>query len=209
MAEERKAKHPNEPGCVIYSIGSNGHYEFEMGMQRALGVGTCDIHIFDPGNYEGRMPSALRDGNHTWYHQWGLSRQNKEEGHAPDPNSKWQGLRDIVQMLGHGHRESIDIFKIDCENCEWKTYQDWLEPDMPRMRQILVEVHKAPGNVALDFFDKHEEQGYVRFHKEPNIQYNDGSCVEYAFLGLEKEFIPPKPKPADVTEVSVETEGKK
>ena len=63
---------------------------------------------------------------------------------------------------------------------------------MPRMRQILVEVHNAPSYVALDFFDSHEEAGYVRFHKEPNIQYNDGSCVEYAFLGLDKEFMPRK-----------------
>ncbi len=63
---------------------------------------------------------------------------------------------------------------------------------MPRMRQVLVEVHNAPHDKVLAFFDRHEEEGYVRFHKEPNIQYNDGSCVEYAFLGLDKEFMPPK-----------------
>ncbi len=117
MAAERKAKYPNEPGCIIYSIGSNGHYEFEQGMQDLLGVGTCDIHIFDPGNFEARMPAALRDGNHTWYHQWGLAQQNNDKDHKPDPNSKWQGLRDIVQLLGHENRDTIDIFKIDCEKC--------------------------------------------------------------------------------------------
>ena len=59
--------------------------------------------------------------------------------------------------------------KIDCEMCEWQTFHDWLADDVPMLHQILVEVHKAPKN-AVDFFDSLEADGYMRFHKEPNIQ---------------------------------------
>jgi hypothetical protein len=38
------------------------------------------------------------------------------------------------------------------------------------LHQILVEVHGAPIDKALDFFNSIENAGYLRFHKEPNIQ---------------------------------------
>jgi len=188
MAQERKKKYPKEPGCVIYSVGSHGDFSFEKSMQDLLGVGTCDIHVFDPGNYEHAMPSPLRKGKHTFYHQWALAKQNNDEGWEPDPNASEQGIRDIVKLLGHDKRESIDIFKIDCETCEWDTYQDWLQPDIPMLRQIQIEVHNVHNQTTVDFFDQHEEDGYVRFHKEFNV-YMKGKMVEYAFLKLEKDFM--------------------
>ena len=33
LALERKARDPNNRGCVVYSIGSNGDFNFELGMQ--------------------------------------------------------------------------------------------------------------------------------------------------------------------------------
>lgn len=70
---------------------------------------------------------------------------------------------------------------------------DWLADDVPRLHQILVEVHGAPGRTAIDFFDSLEGGGYLRFHKEPNIQYNPG-CVEYAFVRVETAFVEGKTK---------------
>jgi hypothetical protein len=75
-----------------------------------------------------------------------------------------------VKLLGHDQLDVIDVFKIDCESCEWETYQDWLAPGIPMLQQIQVEVHGAPGQKALDFYDGFEHAGYLRFHKEPNIQ---------------------------------------
>jgi hypothetical protein len=49
------------------------------------------------------------------------------------------------------------------------------------LHQIQVEVHKVPGEEALNFFDKLEAAGYLRYHKEPNIQFGS-SCIEYGMV---------------------------
>ena len=85
------------------------------------------------------------------------------------------------------HRSSwptIDIFKIDCEGCEWETYQTW--NNISNIPQILLEVHKITN--AKNLLLSMKEQGYVTFHKEPNIKWAGGDCVEYAFLRLHKDF---------------------
>ena len=56
------------------------------------------------------------------------------------------------------------------------------------LHQLLVEVHEAPIDKALDFFDSIEAAGYLRFHKEPNIQWNS-DCIEYAFVKVDKSFM--------------------
>ena len=52
----------------------------------------------------------------------------------------------------------------------------------------MVEVHKAPKDKALDFFDSLERAGYLRYHKEPNIQWGP-DCIEYAFVRVDKPFV--------------------
>ena len=73
------------------------------------------------------------------------------------------------------------------EGCEWETYQDWLGDDMPLLHQILVEVHGCPESV-LDFMDSFEKVGYLRYHKEPNIQSNP-SCLELGMIKVSSFFI--------------------
>ena len=82
--------------------------------------------------------------------------------------------------------------KIACESCEWDTYTDWLSDEVPLLHQIQVELHRAPAKDgaggAIDFFDSMERAGYLRFHKEPNIQWAP-DCVEYGFIKVEKTFM--------------------
>jgi hypothetical protein len=153
-------------------------------MQQAVGAGVCEFHIFDMGNYTDRMPADLQRAH---FHPWGLTTQDPNAVGDPQPGQKFYGLKDTVKLLGHENLDTIDVFKIDCEKCEWKTFQDWVAPGIPSLQQIQVEVHDAPPQ-AITLFDSLEEAGYVRFHKEPNIQFNDGSCLEYALLKLDKEF---------------------
>lgn len=80
--------------------------------------------------------------------------------------------------------------------CELTSFEDWLEAKVT-LHQILVEVHgrKTITNPATaNFFDHMNKNGYVIFHKEPNIAHwdwgpNHKSCVEYAFLKLSEDFI--------------------
>jgi hypothetical protein len=156
-----------------------------MGMQEVVGKGVCEFHIFDMGDYESKVPKDLE---RAYYHRYGLVKQSQNTDYdVPPEGQEFYGILDVVKMLGHENLEAIDVFKIDCEGCEWRTYQDWFMPGIPHLMQIQVELHNAHKN-AIKFFDTFEEAGYVRFHKEPNIQFNDGSCQEYAFLKLKKDF---------------------
>jgi hypothetical protein len=201
------------PGCVIYSIGSNGDFQFEVGVQELLGSETCEIHIFDMGDYEKEMPKGLN----LHFHHWGITNadqgtvgssstdesQNQKrpsqafyEGSLQKKLSRWFGFRqetfktfeETVRTLGHENLPAIDILKIDCEGCEWDVYKDWFNKDIPPINQILVEVHRSPKDKVIDFFDDMYNEGYATFHKEFNTQYARGNCVEYAFMKLDKDY---------------------
>ena len=59
---------------------------------------------------------------------------------------------------------------------------------VPRIGQVLVEVHRSPKDKVTNFFDEMYNEGYGTFHKEFNTQYARGNCVEYAFLKVDKEY---------------------
>jgi len=188
LAEARKLKDPNHPGCVIYSIGSNGDFSFEHGLQNEVSENVCEFHIIDPGDFAGMKPSGLKRAH---YHRWGLETQRPNAIDPPSPGKGFYGLHDTIKLLGHEQLGVIDVFKIDCEKCEWSTYKDWLSDKIPLLHQIQVEVHTAPALKdagAIDFFDSLEKAGYLRFHKEPNIQWGP-SCIEYAFVKVETAFM--------------------
>lgn len=189
VSNKRKAENPdkNSPGCVVYSIGSECDFQFELGMQKAVGVGTCEYHTFDPGDYENCIPEELQNAH---YHRWGLIKQKDNGENPPKPGQQYYGLKDTMKMLGHDKLEEIDVFKIDCEGCEWVSFNDWLDPEIPRLNQILVELHAPKKDDAVKFFDTLQAEGYVRTHKEANIQFYHGGAIEYVFLKLEKDFLP-------------------
>eukprot|EP00586_Coscinodiscus_wailesii_P011659 CAMPEP_0172512340 /NCGR_PEP_ID=MMETSP1066-20121228/243794_1 /TAXON_ID=671091 /ORGANISM="Coscinodiscus wailesii, Strain CCMP2513" /LENGTH=335 /DNA_ID=CAMNT_0013292111 /DNA_START=104 /DNA_END=1111 /DNA_ORIENTATION=- len=165
--------------CLVYSVGSNGDYSFERAVKKNIGK-HCEIHTFDYGRFgEGAIKA---DSN---YHRWGISNVN---------NDQFKTLERTIEVLGHEGR-TIDIFKIDCEGCEWDTFQAWLGINVT-LRQILVEVHHNYDNVDFGktnrFYDSLREEGYVIFHREANIQYSffdiHRRCLEIGFLKLSQAF---------------------
>ena len=167
--------------CLIYSFGSNGKAEFEHGMIDVLGEHhSCEIHTFDMVKWnrrKGDFAKALQGA--ATFHNWGLG---TPEQAAAKPQT-FKTLQQTMDELGHTNR-TIDVFKIDCEWCEWFTFEQWLEQDI---RQILVETHNAPMPNAKDFFQSLHDKGYVIFSKEANFQ-NAGGGVEFAFLRLSTDF---------------------
>lgn len=113
LAADRKSKDPNSPGCVVYSIGSSGSFIFEMGMQKEVGEGVCEYHIFDFGDYEKSVPKDL---GRVHYHKWGLQKQESDNNSKPIPGKSFYSLQDTIKLLGHEQFDVIDVFKIDCEH---------------------------------------------------------------------------------------------
>ena len=174
--------------CLIYSFGSNGKYEFEDALAHDL-HNHCEIHVFDPS------PSFARDGdaerNNIHFHAWGL----RSSYH---PTEQFGGfhflsLPEILEKLGHVGKR-IDIFKIDCEGCEWSTYQDWIS-DTVDIRQLLVETHasrqRIPQLSLSKFYGDLYAKGFVPYSKEANtlsIVKPPGECFEYSFIKLAPTF---------------------
>lgn len=132
----------------------------------------CEIHTFDPGAFSSK---AKKVGVH--YHQIAL---------GMDQPPKYKSLSAVVKELGHEGR-TIDIFKIDCDGCEWITAPSWFEADVT-LRQIQVELHGADIQNTPRFFDMMYKNNYVITHKEANIAFPSGNAIEYAFLKLASEF---------------------
>lgn len=184
----------NDDHCIVYSIGSNGKFDFELKVQEELP--QCEIHIFDFTDYSQSMRDA---GVHrASFHAWGLKSHDgtmnaKAMKGARKAKGVMKSMQETVEELGHVGR-SIDIFKIDCEGCEWNSYKDWFEESgIKGLRQILVETHNVPLNGTMEFFEYLHNKGYVMFHKEPNVQYGGGSCVEFSFLQLNTTFFTTAP----------------
>lgn len=184
VSQERKKRDPLTPGCIIYSVGSCGDFSFEEGLQNLLGKDTCEIHIFDMGDYGAGMPKNMN----MHYHKWGIARETLVDTKGLVFKSFKQTLKD----LGHLHLPAIDIFKIDCEGCEYNTHVDWIDDSTPMLQQILIEVHgfvkNAGSGATSKFFDSMKDAGYVTFSKEHNTQVRDLSAYEYSFLKLSHDF---------------------
>ena len=137
------------------------------------------MHIFDNSVHYNDY-QQLEDMENVHFHPWSF------EGSSKITNARqYMTLQETIEALGHKKRV-IDIFKIDCEKCEWDSYNDWFTSDVVMM-QILVEVHGSPPE-ANSFFETMQKLNYVTFHKEPNTQFGLGTCQAYSFLKLAPDF---------------------
>ncbi|KAL3921535.1 MAG: hypothetical protein SGARI_006659, partial [Bacillariaceae sp.] len=199
--------------CLVYSIGSNGDTSFEQAVLDEIGphceIHTFDpgdfgaavnktgaiYHPWGLGketmmtipNASAPLPPLAANVNITNLspRQQEIQRRQRKMyrlQHRLRQPQQFKTLRDMVRELGHDGR-TIDIFKIDCEGCEWETYEQWFQAGV-QTRQILIEIHAAgelsknfPDHrvmkqpVTMDFFDFVYKQGYVITHKEVNIMH--------------------------------------
>lgn len=167
--------------CLVYSFGNRGNLQFEYGLREKIGKDTCEIHVFDDSEHFNSYESlpGLDDGT-VFFHPWSLEGSEKQSSAR-----NLLTMQETVEALGHTHMV-IDIFKIDCDGCEWDIYKDLFDAEVTIM-QILVEVHGSPPN-ANDFFETLQKHHYVTFHKEPNTLFSGGTCQKYSFLKLAPEF---------------------
>lgn len=152
--------------CIVYSVGSNDVYDFEVAVHQTLP--DCDVHVFDFTVASPHPPPYVT------YHSMGLG--------ASDVGV-FSRLESIIYQLGHDD-DFIEVLKIDCEGCEYEAVFPVL-PLLRNVRQLLLEVHSSvPPTAFHEFFLAMSDAGWVVTSKEPNTQYGRGSGVEYAFLKL-------------------------
>lgn len=142
----------------VVSVGIGGERSFE----KALNARYPNSAIYA---YDGTIstPTDLRFAS--------FYRQNL------DRNTRFQ--------VDHAH-----IFKVDCEGCEYSE----LLPVMENLcaDQLLIEIHgrkkrglgqtafSTPSIPEIHTFMSKLNETYSVFYVEPNIQYSDGTCIEYA-----------------------------
>ena len=158
--------------CLIYSVGSENDFSWEEEVKRR--APNCEIHVFDH-----TVANASNKPDDVFFHKWGLT---ENESHR-NPNMK--SLSEIIKALRHENRR-LDVFKIDCEGCEWQTYKTWFTSGV-QIVEILVETHRGsespkPVSNAKQFFAHLHNSGYRIFHKESNVHHSAKEllCVEFA-----------------------------
>jgi Methyltransferase domain len=161
----------HESPCLIYSVGSQGKFEWEDGMYRELGNRNdiCEIHIFDPKDFSKTRNDLQQKGMH--FHAWGLTSSYSKmyNGTKKTKNGSYLSLPETLEKLGHVGRV-IDIFKIDCEGCEWFVFRDLLGTSIKSrnvdIRQILVALFSKEVNIHPAANNKCVEWSYVKLHPD-------------------------------------------
>lgn len=133
-----------ESNCIIYSVGSNNVWEFEMDLLQRT---NCHIHTFDCSGPKSRfnVPNDTR----LHFHHLCLGATFAKGGGSDSPSCQgkkqlcgdtWT-LHEIQQHLGH---TKIDLLKLDIEGWEWPIFDiESTNATMPM--QILIEVHYTWG----------------------------------------------------------------
>ena len=155
--------------CVVYSVGSNNDFGFEEAVHDLNP--TCEIHTFDPTiSQPTHRPPYVR------FHPYGVGLN------SPASSSfRLFSIQEIMKHLGH---DAISILKIDCEGCEYDAFtrQATLKGIV---KQILMEVHFNYPHQTHNLFNSLTSQGFAIYSKEANIQYSDGSAVEFSLVDLD------------------------
>jgi hypothetical protein len=156
--------------CTVFSVGSNNDFSFE----EAMAVYGCRMHTFDH-TVARPMPPAF-----VTFHSVGLAGVNGSDGNV------LLTLRGAAARANLDASTVIDVLKIDCEGCEFDVFGDaeTLSFLKSNVKQILIEVHYRTESQMVRLAENLRDAGFKTFSKEPNIQWSDGSCVEYGLINV-------------------------
>jgi len=186
--------------CIIYSVGSNGQFDFEQAIYERF---RCEVHTFDCTVTPETVPSFVR------YHPICLGAP------AADPASaKYLGWKQLVERLGHLGRKPL-LVKMDIEGWEYPFFHEYFsDQSIPRISQLLIEMHdrRSPNDIdggpryaktdpkvlgiadnkgehlraTLNAFVDLDNDGFDMAAKEHNIHRNGGiycyQCSEFTFV---------------------------
>lgn len=142
--QERTHTNTKESSCIVYSIGGNNHWEFELDLLQQT---SCHVHTFDCTGQIGRFEVPSNSEGRLHFHHVCLGTVHEDAAtkcaHRAKCGETWT-LLEMQQRLGH---DRIDILKMDIEGFEWTLLESWPTlSDTASMKmvvpmQILMEVH--------------------------------------------------------------------
>ena len=105
--------------CTIFSIGSNNEFSFEESLQ----THECEIFTFDHTTGGEAHPSFVH------FNRYGIAANSGGN------------MKTLVDMAALANVSDIDVFKIDCEGCEFEVFSDPATLDFIQhhVKQILLE----------------------------------------------------------------------
>ena len=125
-----------EAPCVVYSIGGNNKWDFEMDLLKKT---PCTVHTFDCTGDISRF--KIPDHDRLHFHYICLGDENKP---ATSDQGEFWTLNKMQKTFNH---TQIDLLKVDIEGYEWPLFHSWptltdiTAPTTVLPMQVLVEVH--------------------------------------------------------------------
>ena len=175
---EEQLKKVRNRDCVVYSIGGNNKWQFEIDILKNT---PCEVHTFDCTGSITRFQKP--DSDRVTFHHICLGTSFKP---GPIKNCTTEGrnsicgpimtLGEIQSRLGH---DQIDLLKFDIEGYEWPIFNSWPElsdvtssAQFVYPMQILVEIHyrtqfpelRLPQQKAVDDFRSAEDLVMLQAH---------------------------------------------
>jgi len=141
----------------------------------------CEVHSFDPTIAH---PEDL--AKNVFFHRWGLIAPGQNKKLSMSALGSYGGLVKEAEMLtlqemrarlGHTKRR-IDVFKIDCEGCEWNVLAA-LGEKIREFDQILIEMHfdmneMMDSDEAISNAAKFHDSLHINNYRSVAFNVNDG-----------------------------------
>lgn len=169
------------PSTIVYSIGSRAQTDFEEAIFKRYGL---KAFTFDP-SLNAKQMAFVKSRPFINFFPVGL-------GSPPPKNKDWK-MVSFEGLLALNKHSYVDIFKLDCEGCEYEIVSKIAEKytrERPPFGQLLMEIHGLSSiEKAVKLLTTLETLGYRMFHSEPNARYARGYEVAYIHESIVKPKI--------------------
>ena len=150
------------PGCVVYSLGSNGQFEFELLMAKATpcSIFTFDCTLKDPTAAAAQIAAAAGGGRvHFLPTCVGASDGERFEAGVAHSGGGGGGggspdFRTLSTLMAQLNHTRVDVLKMDIEGFEYRVieglFAEVLRSGDDRFlpMQLVLELHARSGHVA-------------------------------------------------------------